>query len=48
MMKKTRIGHLGITNETLVINREGREVLLHRIVALMDFQDIKQGQKEDL
>jgi acyl-[acyl carrier protein]--UDP-N-acetylglucosamine O-acyltransferase len=44
-MQKTKIGHLGITKETLVINREGREILLHRIIALMDFQDVKKGQK---
>lgn len=43
-MKKTKIGHLGTTNEVKMIQYNGKEITLHRIKALMDFRDIKKGQ----
>ena len=43
-MQKTKIGHLGITNEVKIIQHNGKEITLHRIKALMDFRDIKNGQ----
>lgn len=43
-MQKTKIGHLGITNEVKIIQHNGKEITLHQIKALMDFKDIKKGQ----
>ena len=44
-MQKTKIGHLTIINESLVIKREGKSIKLHRVKALMDFNGVKKGQK---
>lgn len=43
-MKKSSIGHVGISNDSIIHNHNGQQIKLHRIIALMDFRDIKKGQ----